>query len=141
MGAHHEEAGPSPRVGIDAAGRSGMLSGTVYNSKTPDNDGGYQYSGSYWNKTRDCTKAEEEMLEKAISEAIAKGFKIGVKVRRADPNSALKNDVGDIIRYAKGFQEGFHVGKPTPVVVNWTNNHSQWSMSYEITSLELVNAY
>lgn len=118
-----------------------MLTGVVLNSKAPEEDDNlYQY-GNYWNKTRACTKAEEEILQKAISAAAEKGFKIGVKVRRADPQSALRNDVGDIIRYAKGFQEGFHAGNPTPVVVNWTNNHSQWSMSYETHALEIVNAY
>lgn len=117
-----------------------MLTGTVFNSPAPDDDDLPQFSGGCWNKARECIKAEEEMLQKAIAEAIAKGFKIGAKVRRADPNSVLRNDVGNIIHYAKGFQEGFHAGIPTPVVVNWANNHSQWSMSYEITSLELINA-
>lgn len=116
-----------------------MLTGTI--NKFPlveDDDETFMYGG-FRATSRALSMGEQAALELATQEATQQGFVIGAKVKRKHGTPGLFNDVGTVNSFATSFYEGFHLGLPTPVVVMWTSQHSNWTMSYKTSDLELVN--
>ncbi len=113
-----------------------MLSGIVMKVGTFDDD---FIGGPYNSKGWPLSDKEKTELEEAVAAAIALGFIVGKRVRRRCGGGGLQFEVGTIAHFAKDRHEGFHQGKPTPVVVRWKNPTGDWTLSYATSDLELID--